>query len=158
MSKLSHINEKGETKMVDVSKKKDTARVARAVGSIFISENTFEQIEKKNIKKGNIFEVARISGIMAAKNTHNLIPLCHQINLSSIKLNFITNKEKGKIEIKSEVKTTNKTGVEMEALTAVSIASLTLYDMIKSIDKSAIISEIHLTFKDGGKTGTFLNK
>ena len=158
MSKLSHLNQKGETNMVDVSEKKDTARVARAIGSIFISKNTFDQIEKKNIKKGNIFEVARISGIIAAKNTHNLIPLCHQINLSSIKLDFITNKKKGKIEILSEVKTTNKTGVEMEALTAVSIALLTLYDMIKSIDKSAIISEIYLTFKDGGKTGTFLKK
>ena len=155
MIKLSHLNKKGESHMVDISNKKNSFRIAKAEGSIYLEKKTIDYIEKGKVTKGNIFEVARISGIMAAKNTHNLIPLCHQINISSIKLTFKTLKEDKKIKILSEVKSNGMTGVEMEALTAVSVSALTIYDMIKSIDKKAVISEIFLMFKDGGKSGRF---
>ena len=155
MVRLSHFNKKGESNMVDISDKKNTIRTAKAEGTILVDNKTFDHIDKGNVQKGNIFEVARIAGIMGTKNTHNLIPLCHQININSIKLNFEILKNEKKIKIFSEVKSYGVTGVEMEALTAVSISALTIYDMIKSIDKKAKILEIFLTFKDGGKSGKF---
>lgn len=143
--KFSHLNEKGEANMVDVGSKPDQERVAKASGKIFLQDKTLELIKNSAIKKGDIFSVARIAGIQAAKNTFSLIPLCHQLQLTKIAVDFSV--EYNGITVLSMVKCTGKTGVEMEALTAVNIALLTIYDMCKAVDKVMVMSEIKLDEK-----------
>lgn len=142
---FSHLNKKGEANMVDVGAKPDQEREAKASGKIFLQPATLELIQSSSIKKGDIFSVARIAGIQAAKNTFNLIPLCHQLQLTKISVGFST--ESDGIRTFSVVKCTGKTGVEMEALTAVNVALLTIYDMCKAVDKTMVMSEIKLEEK-----------
>jgi cyclic pyranopterin phosphate synthase len=142
---FSHLNEKGEANMVDVGSKPEQVRIAKASGKIFLQEKTLDLIKSNSIEKGDIFSVARIAGIQAAKNTFSLIPLCHQLQLTKIAVDFSL--EKDGISVLSMVKCTGKTGVEMEALTAVNIALLTIYDMCKAVDKDMIMSEIKLLEK-----------
>ena len=151
MKKLSHINDKGEANMVDISNKKESKREATATGSIILSKKALNEIKKEKISKGNVLNTARIAGIMAAKKTSDLIPLCHPIPVEAIKIDFDI--EDNNINVLAIVSTTNKTGVEMEALIAVNIACLTIYDMIKSIDKHAKINSVKLISKSGGKSG-----
>ena len=143
--RFSHLNEKGEANMVDVGAKPDQERVAKASGKIFLQPKTLDLIKSNSIKKGDIFSVARIAGIQAAKNTFSLIPLCHQLQLTKISVDFSI--ENDGVRSFSLVKCTGKTGVEMEALTAVNIALLTIYDMCKAVDKTMIMSEIKLDEK-----------
>lgn len=152
---LTHINEEGRAKMVDVSDKEDTSREAIAVGSIYMKRETLEKISEGEIKKGDVLSVAQIGGIMGAKSTPNVIPMCHPIMISGCDISFNLDYEKCKIDIRAVTKTVGKTGVEMEALTAVSIAALTIYDMCKSIDKEMTIMDIMLIKKSGGKSGVF---
>jgi cyclic pyranopterin phosphate synthase len=149
MKKLSHYDNKGEIKMVDVSGKSASTRRATASGKVLLSSATLEVLRKRANPKGNPLEIARIAGIMAAKRTQELIPLCHQINLS--KVNVETKLADYGVSIESEVVTTAQTGVEMEALTAVSIAALTIYDMCKAVQKDIVITDIQLESKTGGK-------
>jgi cyclic pyranopterin monophosphate synthase len=143
--KFSHINEKGEARMVDVGNKPDQKRSATASGKIFLKERTLQLISSNSIEKGDIFPVARIAGIQAAKQTAQIIPLCHPLQLNSVSVNFIM--ETDGIRATATVKCTGKTGVEMEALTSASIALLTIYDMCKAVDDSMVISEIKLLEK-----------
>ena len=151
MKKLSHINDRGEANMVDINNKKESKREATAIGSIILSKKALNEIKKEKISKGNVLNTARIAGIMAAKKTSDLIPLCHPIPVESIKIDFDI--EDININVLAVVSTTDKTGVEMEALMAVNIACLTIYDMIKSIDKHAKINSVKLISKSGGKSG-----
>ena len=151
MKKLSHINDRGEANMVDINNKKESKREATAIGSIILSKKALNEIKKEKISKGNVLNTARIAGIMAAKKTSDLIPLCHHIPVEAIKIYFDI--EDNNINVLAIVSTTNKTGVEMEALMAVNIACLTIYDIIKSIDKHAKINSVKLTSKSGGKSG-----
>ena len=151
MKKLSHINDKGEANMVDINNKKESKRKATATGTIILSKKAINEIKKEKISKGNVLNTARIAGIMAAKKTSDLIPLCHPIPVEAIKIDFDI--EDNNINVLAIVSTTNKTGVEMEALMAVNIACLTIYDMIKSIDKYAKINSVKLISKSGGKSG-----
>ena len=153
MNKLTHFDDKGKAVMVDISEKDITERTAVAAGEITMKKETLETIQNGNIKKGNVLEVARIAAIMSSKKTQELIPMCHNILLTNAKIEFSFDKENSKILMESTVKTTGKTGVEMEALTMVSVAGLTIYDMCKSIDKSMIIGKIRLLEKHGGKSG-----
>ncbi len=152
--KLTHIDENGASRMVDVSNKNVTERVAIAHAMVSMTAQTFGLIMDKQVAKGDVLEVARVAGIMAAKKTSELIPMCHPLNINSVKIDYTDNSE-DTIEITAEVKITAKTGVEMEALTAVSVCALTIYDMCKSADKSMLISDIYLAKKTGGKSGTF---
>jgi cyclic pyranopterin phosphate synthase len=154
---LTHIDENGASRMVDVSNKEITERVAVAHASVAMNAQTFSLIMDKQVAKGDVLEVARVAGIMAAKKTSELIPMCHPLSINSVKIDY-TNNSKDTIKITAEVKITAKTGVEMEALTAVSVCALTIYDMCKSADKSMQISDIYLAKKTGGKSGTFERK
>jgi cyclic pyranopterin phosphate synthase len=156
MKKLSHIDDKGDVQMVDVSAKRDTVRKARARGVIQADSYTLELIGKGRMTKGNVLTTAKIAGIMAAKKTADLIPLCHPLELTSIDLHLSLDDEQSQIIIESLVQTTGKTGVEMEALTAVSVAALTVYDMCKAVNKRMVIGEIMLLEKSGGKSGRFV--
>lgn len=156
--KLTHINEEGRAKMVDVSLKDDTTREAIAVGSIYMKRETIERVREGTIKKGDVLSVAQVGGIMGSKNTPHIIPMCHPIMISGCDINFSLDFENSKIDIKAVTKTVGKTGVEMEALTAVSVAALTIYDMCKAIDREMIISNIMLVKKSGGKSGVFERK
>ncbi|MDL1964218.1 MAG: cyclic pyranopterin monophosphate synthase MoaC [Deltaproteobacteria bacterium] len=158
MSSFSHIDNKGCSRMVDITDKELTLRSAVAQGVVSMKPSTFEMIHNDSIKKGNVLETAKIAGIMAAKKTSELIPLCHPINISHIDINFEPDKDESSIKIKTRVRLFGQTGVEMEALTAVSVAALTIYDMCKSQDKKMIISDICLLEKSGGKSGTFVRK
>ncbi len=151
MSKLTHLDDNGAAHMVDVSAKADTVREAVAEGRISMSPDTLTAIRQGSAKKGDVLATARIAGIMAAKKTSELIPLCHPLMLSKVALDFAF--EDGGIRATATVRLTGQTGVEMEALTAVSIALLTLYDMAKALDKGMIISGIRLLAKSGGKSG-----
>ena len=155
MRKLSHINNNQQVEMVDVTAKAITNRQAKARGSVTMEKATLNLIEKGQMTKGNVLGTAKIAGIMAAKKTGELIPLCHPLELTSIRLDLEIDRKKSRVIIASEVKTTGKTGVEMEALTAVSVAALTIYDMCKAADKKMVIGEIMLVEKTGGKSGTF---
>ena len=152
---LTHINEKGYAKMVDISEKTDTARTAVAVATINVSEEVMDKIKNGQIKKGDVLSVAQVAGIMGAKNTSMNIPMCHQINLVGADLEFEMNDNDNSINIYATCKSLGKTGVEMEALNACSIAALTIYDMCKAIDKRMVISNIRLLEKSGGKSGDF---
>jgi cyclic pyranopterin phosphate synthase len=156
--KLSHVDKEGRVKMVDVTGKVKTRREAVATGSIHMTGETVALIESNGIAKGNVFETARLAGIMAAKKTSALIPLCHQINLSSVSIEFSINKKMKRVDIEATARCSGQTGVEMEALTAVSVAGLTIYDMCKAVDKSMIISDVLLMEKRGGKSGEWKRK
>ena len=149
---LSHIDKKGNAKIVDISNKKITKRIAIASGMIFVTNEILEQIRKNETKKGDIFTVAKIAGIMAAKKTSDLIPLCHPLKIDDIQIAFRVDDSKKVIYAEAEVKCENKTGVEMEALTAISITLLTIYDMCKAISHEMRITDIRLINKSGGKT------
>jgi len=155
MSDFTHFDEKGAAHMVDVSDKATTSRTAVAKGFISMQAATLAMVAGGTAKKGDVLGVARLAGIMAAKKTHDLIPLCHPLALSKVAVDLEINTEKGGVDITATVKNSGQTGVEMEALTAVSLAALTVYDMVKAIDKSMTISETRLVLKDGGKTGLF---
>jgi cyclic pyranopterin phosphate synthase len=155
---LTHINDQGRAKMVDVSSKDETERRAVAVGHVFMKRETLNRIKDGSIKKGDVLAVAQVAGIMAAKNTSNIIPMCHPIFISGCDIEFSMNFDDNSIEIKSTVKNTGQTGVEMEALTAVSAAALTIYDMCKAIDRGMVVKDIMLVKKSGGKSGVFERK
>ena len=155
MKKLSHINSKGKAEMVDVSEKEISTRTAEAYAEVKVSKEVFNAIKNNSVKKGDVLSIAKFAGIQAAKKTSELIPLCHNIFISKIDVELKLNSQKKTVEIKSFAKTTARTGIEMEALTAVSVAALTVYDMCKAIDKSMIISEIKLLSKTGGKSGSY---
>ena len=152
---LTHINDKGYSKMVDISGKDDTTRKAIATCKIYMNKETIQRIKFGGIKKGDVLSVAQVAGIMGAKNTPINIPMCHQINLVGCDLEFNIDEEKNYIQVFATTKSVGKTGVEMEALSSVSIAALTIYDMCKAIDKSMVISEIKLIEKTGGKSGDY---
>jgi cyclic pyranopterin phosphate synthase len=158
MGKFTHIDDEGRVRMVDVTDKKPSVREALAGGVVFMSSETFELIRNQKIKKGNVLETARIAGIMAAKKTSELIPMCHPLNITHVQVDFLPDAAKNGIEIEATVRTIDHTGVEMEALTAVSVAALTIYDMCKSYDKEMTLSNIRLLKKTGGKSGTFERK
>ena len=149
---LSHIDKKGNARIVDISEKNITNRTAIAYGAISVSKEIFQQIKLNTNKKGDILTVAKIAGILAAKNTSNLIPLCHSIKLDDIQIDFTMNENENFISCMAKVKCSEKTGVEMEALTAISISLLTIYDMCKAISKDMTIYEIKLIKKQGGKS------
>ncbi len=156
-NKFSHLNNKGDARIVDISKKKKSSRYAKAQATVWLSKRIVTMIKNDKFKKGNVINVARIAGIMGAKQTSSLIPLCHNINLDSSEVNFRFLEEE--LEIVSTVKSEEKTGVEMEALTAVTVSALTIYDMVKGVDKSVHIKNISLLEKKGGKTGDYkINK
>lgn len=156
MNNFSHINNKGEANMVDITSKKNSKRKSSAQGFIVVSKETLKSIKTDNLEKGDLFNTARIAGILAAKKTSELIPLCHPLSISKIDINF--NIKDNGIEVITSVSIEGKTGVEMEALTATSIACLTIYDMIKSIDKESEITSIRLISKSGGKSGNWKRK
>ena len=155
MTKLTHFDDEGKATMVDVSEKEETLREAVARGSISMQPETFRLIMNKQISKGDVFGVARVAGIMGAKRTPELIPMCHPLTISAITVDFIPVEEKNRIDIEARVKIRGRTGVEMEAFTAVAVAALTIYDMCKAVDREMIISDIHLYEKSGGKSGHF---
>lgn len=154
--RLSHLDKQGRALMVDVGEKADSQRLARAGGRVTMAAETLKLIREGDIKKGGVLSVARIAGIMAAKRTAELIPLCHPLPLNKIGLELEINEAESAIEIVATVKTTGKTGVEMEALTAVSVAALTIYDMAKAVDRAMRISGIRLLEKRGGVRGDYV--
>ena len=153
--KLTHFDKSGKARMVDVSEKAVTSRVAIASGSISMKAETIKMIEQGKVEKGDVLGVARVAGIMAAKKTPELIPMCHPLNISSITIDFEIDTKRNRIGITTTAKVTGQTGVEMEALTGTSIAALTIYDMCKAVDKEMVIGEIMLLEKSGGKSGHF---
>ena len=158
MSKsLTHFDSKGDAHMVDVSSKDNTDRIAIAKGNVSMKRETFDIMTEGKAKKGDVLSIARIAGIMGCKKTSELIPLCHPIHLSNVKINLIPNIDLPGVEIEAHVRTNGPTGVEMEALTAVSVASLTIYDMLKAVDKTMEIGRLRLTLKEGGKSGRVEN-
>lgn len=152
---LTHLDETGAANMVDVGDKSTTSREAVAVGSVSMLPSTLEMILSGNAKKGDVIGTARIAGIMAAKRTHELIPLCHPINLTSVKVDIEPDEALPGLRVTAIAKVAGQTGVEMEALTAVSLACLTIYDMAKAVDRGMELGEIHLVKKSGGKSGTW---
>ncbi len=154
--KLTHIDETGQARMVDVGQKPETERWAIAKGKVLFSESTFKIAHAGDLKKGDLRAVSEIAGVLAAKRTSELIPLCHPINLTHIDVKVDLDETLPGVEITARVKTKAQTGVEMEALTAVSIAALTIYDMVKAVEKKAIISDIRLVEKHGGQSGDYV--
>lgn len=155
MNKLTHFDKSGRASMVDITSKENTERFAIAKGKVYMKPETISLIEEEKVKKGDVIAVARIAGIMAAKRVDALIPMCHKLLLTNIKIDLNINRKESFLEIISTVKSTGKTGVEMEALTGVSVAALTVYDMCKAADREMIISDIKLIEKRGGKSGVF---
>jgi cyclic pyranopterin phosphate synthase len=155
MSGLTHFDAKGDAHMVDVSDKAVTSRVAVAVGAVRMGLETLEMITEGRAKKGDVLGVARLAGIMGAKKTSDLIPLCHPLPVTKVSVELTPDSDLPGIRIEATVKTTGQTGVEMEALSAVSIAALTVYDMVKAVEKSMEITDIRLILKDGGKSGRY---
>jgi len=158
VKKLTHLDKQGRAKMVDVTEKPETMREAVATGSVHMKSETLRLIRDKKVPKGDVLCVSRVAGIMAAKKAGELIPMCHPLNITSVDIDFDLDDKNNKIGIKARVKITGRTGVEMEALTAVSAAALTIYDMCKAADKEMIISEIMLLEKRGGSSGLFRRK
>ena len=158
MNKLSHFDEEGHARMVDVGEKPVTEREAIAFGRVSMKAETLQRIMDRKMEKGDVLGVARVGGIMAAKRTGELIPMCHPLNIDSIEIHFQPEVPCSEVHIKARVKSTGKTGVEMEALTAVATAALTIYDMCKAVDRGMVISDIQLMKKSGGKSGTFIRK
>ena len=155
---LTNINEQGRARMVDVSEKADTCRIGVASGRIAMKPETFALVTQRKMKKGDVLAVAQAAGIMAAKKTWDIIPMCHPLLLTGVDLHFTLYPEKAEIEAVASVKTTGKTGIEMEALHAVSAALLTIYDMCKAVDRGMVIREILLLEKDGGKSGHYVRQ
>ncbi len=155
---LTHFGEQGRARMVDVSEKKETLREAVAKARVFMKAETLALIKEGKVKKGDVLAVAQIAGIMAAKKTWDLIPMCHPLPITRIDMNFYIDDQKNSIEIEAIVRTKAATGVEMEALTAVSVAGLTIYDMCKAVDRGITITDIRLIKKSGGKSGEFVRK
>ncbi|HER23453.1 MAG TPA: cyclic pyranopterin monophosphate synthase MoaC [Candidatus Atribacteria bacterium] len=153
---LSHFNKNGRVRMVDVGGKEDTQRIAIAEGSVVMQPETLKMIKDRKLAKGDVLAVAQVAGIMAAKKTYQIIPMSHPLLLTNVDLNFTINENENKIIIQSKVKTIGKTGVELEALTAVAAAGLTIYDMCKAVDRGMIIQSIYLLEKSGGESGHFL--
>jgi cyclic pyranopterin phosphate synthase len=158
MKKLSHINDAGQVQMVDVTDKDKTVRVAKACSVVKMKSATLQLIEEGRLTKGNVLTAAKIAGIMAAKKTGDLIPLCHPLALTGVEVDFEIDRPRSQIKIIAEAHTVGPTGVEMEALTAAGIAALTIYDMCKAVDREMIIGDIMLLEKRGGKSGTFIRK
>jgi cyclic pyranopterin phosphate synthase len=158
MKKLSHVDKAGRARMVDVSRKDDTERMAIAQGEVVMQDKTLELIRQGLLKKGDVLSVAQIAGIMAAKRTYELIPMCHPLPLLDIKVDLTLDSNLPGVKIVSSVKTNAKTGVEMEALTAVAVAGLTVYDMVKAAEKTMRIQNIRLVKKTGGQSGDVLNE
>ena len=154
---FTHFDENGNALMVDVSEKAETKREATARGSIYMSPQCLKKVEERTMAKGDVLGVARVAGIMGAKKTSELIPLCHLLNLTKLTVDFTIKEETNEIEAVCTARTTGKTGVEMEALTGVNIALLTIYDMCKAVDKSMEMGNIYLEHKSGGKSGEFVN-
>ncbi len=154
-SGLTHIDAAGEARMVDVGDKAVTERIGVAEGTVLIAPDTLALILSGDAKKGDVLGTARIAGIMAAKRTHDLIPLCHPLALSSVKLDLAAEADPPRVAVRATVKTAGRTGVEMEALTAVSVACLTVYDMVKAVDRGIRITDIRLVEKRGGKSGDY---
>lgn len=155
LNKLSHIDQSGKALMVDVTDKTSTVRTAEAYGEVILGERVFKLVAENNITKGDVLTTAKIAGISAAKKCSELIPLCHNIFISKVDVELKLNEKDFSVEILSFTKTTSQTGIEMEALTATSIAALTVYDMCKGVDKSIVIKNIHLLSKTGGKSGDY---
>ena len=155
--KLSHLDEQGRARMVDVAGKPDTFRTAIAEGEVHMRLDTFEKVKAGNLKKGDVLAVAQLAGVMAAKRTAELIPLCHPLPLTSIQVEISLDENLPGLRILAEVRTVGKTGVEMEALTAVSVAALTVYDMVKAVEKTMQIQNIRLVEKHGGLSGDVYN-
>jgi cyclic pyranopterin phosphate synthase len=158
MAKLSHLDEHGRARMVDVSEKEVTSRIAVARGTVHMRSETLSLILGDKIEKGDVFSVARVAGIMAAKKTSELIPMCHPLNITSVEIDLRPERDPARVEIEASVRVSGKTGVEMEAMTAVAAAGLTIYDMCKAVDREMSIDEIRLITKSGGKSGTFIRK
>jgi len=158
MSKLTHIDDNGRPRMVDVGNKEDTKRIAVASGSIYMQPETLLRIKNGTIHKGDVLSVAQTAGIMAAKNTAGTIPMCHNIFITGIDMDFVIDEENSAVHIEACVSTIGKTGIEMESLNAVSVAALTIYDMCKAIDRDMRITDIRLIKKSGGKSGDFINE
>ena len=158
MDELSHFNPQGRARMVDVTVKDDTERIAVAAGTIFMAADTLQRILDGTVGKGDVLAVAQVAGIMAAKKTWELIPMCHPLLLTAVELQFGLDAEKSAVHIQATVKTTGKTGVEMEALSAVTVAALTIYDMCKAMDRGMTIGKVGLLHKDGGRSGSFVRE
>ncbi len=158
MSKLTHLDESGKAKMVDVSEKPPTTREAVAEATVRMKPETLELILEGKVAKGEVFQVARIAGIMAAKRTSDLIPLCHPLSITKVDVDFSANRQDGIVTVTARVKTIGQTGVEMEALTAVTLSALTIYDMCKAVDREMTITDVMLLEKRGGKSGEFVRK
>ncbi len=155
MSGLTHFDGKGDAHMVDVSEKDVTARIAVASGAVRMASETLAMITEGRAKKGDVLGVARLAGIMGAKKTADLVPLCHPLPVTKVSVELTPDEDLPGVRIEATVKTTGQTGVEMEALTAVSVAGLTLYDMVKAVDKAMVIEAIRVDLKDGGKSGRY---
>jgi cyclic pyranopterin phosphate synthase len=158
MNQLSHLDEKGQARMVDVTAKPPTLRTAVARGAIRMRPETVALIEQGGIPKGDVFATARIAAIMAAKKTGELIPLCHPLELTGVDILFTSDRAAGEVVIEAQVRTVGRTGVEMEAMTAVGVAALTMYDMCKAVDRAMVITDIRLMSKQGGKSGAFVRQ
>jgi cyclic pyranopterin phosphate synthase len=158
MTKLTHIDKAGKAKMVDVTEKAVTVREAVAGGTITMKPTTLKLILANEIKKGDVLGVAKIAGVMAAKRVGELIPLCHPLSITSVDISFTPDEERSRVDIRATVKVASQTGVEMEALTAVTVAALTIYDMCKAADRGMEISEVMLLEKRGGKSGEFVRE
>jgi cyclic pyranopterin monophosphate synthase len=155
MAEFTHFDKDGKARMVDVSDKAETERVATARGSVLMQPATLALIKEGGVKKGDVLSIARLAGIMGAKRTPDLIPLCHPLALTSVQVDLTLDEVRNAVDITATCKLTGKTGVEMEALTAVSVAALTVYDMCKAVDKGMQITDVRLVHKSGGKSGTF---
>lgn len=158
MSTFTHIDAKGRVRMVDVTGKKATLRAATAQGIVIMQPDTLKKILEQTVKKGNVLETARIAGVMAAKKTSELIPMCHPLSLTHISVDFFPEPDAHTIRIEAAVRLIGQTGVEMEALTAVTVAALTIYDMCKSYDRAMEISDVYLIEKSGGKSGHYMRR
>lgn len=155
---FTHFDEQGNARMVDVSNKEETVRVAEAAGNIKMSTKAYELVKSGSIAKGDVLGIARVAGVMAAKKVDELIPLAHPLMITKVSIDFAYRDEDSSVDIFATVGISGKTGVEMEALTAVSVAALTIYDMCKAVDKSMVISDVRLLKKTGGKSGVYIRK
>ncbi len=158
MAEFTHLDHEGRPRMVDVSDKEVTSRQAVVRGRVSMAPHTFQMIVDKKIAKGDVLGVARIAGIMAAKRTSDLIPLCHPLNITSVEIDFSPDPDEAAFDIEARVKTEGKTGVEMEAFVAVATAAITIYDMCKAVDRAMAVSDIHLVEKSGGRSGRYVNR
>jgi cyclic pyranopterin phosphate synthase len=158
MAELTHIDENGRVRMVDVTEKQPSRRTAVAQAKVYMTAETFQRIVSGSVSKGNVLETARIAGVMAAKKTADLIPMCHPLNLTHVQVDFFPDVTNHVMRIEATARIVDQTGIEMEALTAVSVAALTIYDMCKAVDKTMTITDICLLKKTGGKSGPFIRE